>query len=160
MAIQSISQTNVVTIPRRSTLKEVSQLMHRRHVGCVVVTELHDNKLFPAGIITDRDVALTLGFSEKPQELVVDNIMHSQPITVKRGEGIFETVLKMNEFGVKRLPVVNEDGSLFGIVCADDLLNLFGEEILALGKVTESQIQKEKGFKLPVEKQKQLNFHH
>lgn len=160
MAIQSICQTDVVTIPRKCTLKEVSQLMQRRHVGCVIVTELHDNKLFPAGIITDRDIALTVGFSEKPQELIVDNIMHSQPITSKRSEGIFETVLKMNEYGIKRLPVINEDGSLFGIVCSDDLLNLFGEEILALGKVTESQIQKEKGFRLPVEKQKPINFHH
>lgn len=156
MSIKSICKTNVTTVERGATLSAVSQLMQQRHVGSIVVTEKFNGKSAPCGIITDRDVALVLGSSPKPHELKVENIMQSQPITSKVNDGIFEVIVKMREYSIKRLPVVNEDGSLFGIVSADDLLNLMGEEINNLAKITESQVRIEKGIRMPVEKYFQI----
>lgn len=53
MAIDSICKTDVVTVPKNSTLKDVSTLMQKYHVGSVIVVESFDGKKFPAGIITD-----------------------------------------------------------------------------------------------------------
>lgn len=152
MSIMSICQTDVITVDKRSTLKHVSEVMQEKHVGSIIVTEGFNGKKIPAGIITDRDIALALGSSPRPQEIRVEQIMQSQPITVKTSEGIYETIVKMRENGIKRMPVVLEDGSLFGIISADDMLTLMGEEINNLSKIPEVQVSHERGVRKPTEK--------
>ena len=127
MPIKSVCNTKIVTINKSATLEEVSSLMQKHHVGSLIVVESFNGKLIPAGIITDRDIALTIGSLQKPKEIRVEQIMQTQPITVKENEGIYETISKMQKHGVKRLPVIHDDGSLLGIVSADDLLGLMGE---------------------------------
>lgn len=156
MSILSVCKTEVVTIDRKATLKSVSELMQKKHVGSIIVTEGFNGKKIPAGIITDRDIALTLGTSPKPQDIIVDQIMQSQPVTVKTSEGIYETIVKMREYGIKRMPVVMADGSLFGIISADDLLTLMGEEINNLAKIPETQVSREQGIRKPAEKHVQI----
>lgn len=126
--------------------------MSKHHVGSVIVIEGFNGKRIPAGIITDRDIALTVGATQKPTELRVDQVMQALPVTVRESEGIYETIIKMSEHGVRRLPVVNEEGALYGIICADDLLSLMGEEINNLAKINGTQIKNEQGIKLPAEK--------
>lgn len=155
MSLRSICNREVVTIGRKSTLKDVSNLMNQKHVGSILVIEQMNGNKVPAGIITDRDLALTMSSTEKPQMLLVEQIMQSQPVLAKVDDGIFETIEKMHKYGVKRLPVVDEKGSLYGIISADDLLTFMGEEINNLGKIRETQISHEKGIRMPSEK----NFH-
>lgn len=156
MSVQAICQKDVVTVERHSPLIEVSQQMQKHHVGSVVVTENFEGKKIPCGIITDRDIALALGSSGKPQDLPVEQIMQSHPITVSKSEGLFQTIKKMRDYGIKRLPVVEDDGSLFGVISADDLLTLMAEEIGHLAKICEAQVSNEKGVRLPAEKQVRL----
>ncbi|MEK6624592.1 MAG: CBS domain-containing protein [Bdellovibrionota bacterium] len=156
MTIKSLCKTDVVTLDRKSTLSSVSDVMQKKHVGCVVVVEPLNEKRIPAGIITDRDIALALQSSTRPQDLRVEHIMQSMPVTINVNAGIFETVRKMRDEGIKRLPVINEDGSLYGIVCADDLLTLMSEEIYNLSKINERQLNNEKGIRLPSEKAIQM----
>jgi signal-transduction protein with cAMP-binding, CBS, and nucleotidyltransferase domain len=152
MPIKDVARKNVVTVMKGCTLKEVARLMESKHVGSVVVIDLYKGKKIPSGIVTDRDLALTLNSAGNPQDLKVETIMHSQPIVVKSDEGILETMIKMREYGIKRIPIVNNDASLCGIVCADDLLANLGEEIGVLAKITETQIIHERGIRLPTEK--------
>jgi CBS domain-containing protein len=156
MAIKAICKTELVTIDKSATIKDAAKLMKVKHVGSVIVTEGLNGKRIPSGIITDRDIALTMASESKPQDLPIQQIMQSKPITVKASEGIYETIIKMRENGIKRLPVVNDDGSLYGVVCADDLLSLMGEEINNLAKITTAQVNIEKGGRMPVEQP--LNF--
>ncbi len=151
MSIKAICNSNVVTMERGTTLKEASDLMQRKHVGSIVVTEVEGGKKIPCGIITDRDIALAVGSSIRPQDLRVEQIMRNRPVTAKGSDGIYDTIMRMRDNGVKRLPVVNADGSLCGVICADDLLSMMGDEINSLAKITEVQIKKERGLRAPVE---------
>ncbi len=151
MSIKSICKTKIVTVGKNSTLKDVAAVMQMHHVGCVIVTEGMDGKRIPAGIITDRDIAMAVGASLKPQDIRVDQVMQSHPMTINADDGIFETVLRMKDMGVKRLPVVNTDGSLFGLISSEDLLSLMAEEINNLAKISEVQIKNEKGVRMPKE---------
>lgn len=151
MPIKSVCNTKVVTIKKSASLEEVAHLMQKHHVGSVVVVEPFDGMMTPSGMITDRDIALTIGLMN-PKSTRVEQIMQSQPITVSESDGIFETIVKMNQYGIRRMPVVYEDGSLCGVVSADDLFSLIGDEISKLSKITEIQQKNEKGIKLPVEK--------
>ena len=151
MPIGSICITDVVTISKKSKLKEVTHLMEKYHVGSVVVTDSIEGNRIPVGIITDRDIALSMNSTSNPQDTNVEIVMQSNPISAKTTDGIFDTIVKMRDYGVKRLPVVNGNGTLFGILCADDLLTLMGEEINILSMISEIQISKEKGERLPTE---------
>lgn len=152
MSIEAICQTNVVTIFKGSTLKEVANLMQREHVGSVVIVAPNEDGIRePIGIITDRDIALTLTSNDRPGELKVENIMQSKPLCARIDEGLFEIIQKMRDYGVKRLPIVNAHGALYGIICADDLLALMGMEINSISQVTDRQITREDGHSLPVE---------
>lgn len=147
MTIKKLCTQGVITIRKEATLKAVSELMLKNHIGSIVVVETINGKQIPAGIVTDRDIALTIGTMEKPGEIRIEQIMQSHPIVIKESDGLYETIVKMHKHGVKRLPVINGDGALCGIITADDILALMGEEISQLTKIRESQIKNEKGIK-------------
>lgn len=157
MSIKAVCNTHVVTIDKLSTLKDVSNLMRKQHVGAVVVTEGLNGKRAPIGIITDRDLALALGATNNPQDLEIEHIMLYRPITVKTSDGLFEATELMRENGVKRLPVVNDDGSLYGIISSDDLFMLLGDEVRNLAKITDIQVKKEQGIRTPAERRAEMS---
>ena len=127
--------------------------MQDKHVGSLIVVDALDGKMVPVGIITDRDMALCLGSTRSPQDLKIEEVMQSKPLLAKVSDGIFETVVRMRESGVRRLPVVQADGTLAGLICADDLLTLLSDEIKSLAQISEKQIRKEQGATLPARPQ-------
>jgi CBS domain-containing protein len=74
------------------------------------------------------------------------------PITVKVHDGIFDTIVKMRENGVSRIPVINDDGTLYGLVTSHDILSLLAEEMRSLAKISDIQIKKEQGQRTPAER--------
>lgn len=152
MSIKTMCNTNVVTIQKMATLREASKLMQKHHVGSLIVIEAFNGGVIPSGIITDRDMALSLSSIDRPGDIRVEQIMQANPVTVKESEGIYDVIIKMYNYGIKRLPVVHEDGSLFGIVTADDILSLMGEEISSLSQINETQLTHEKGIIRPAER--------
>jgi CBS domain-containing protein len=152
MSIKNLCKTKVVTIEKNTTLKDASQLMRKNQVGCVVVTEGFTGRETPVGIITDRDIALALGASVQTENLFVSHLMLYHPITVKVHDGIFDTIVKMRENGVSRIPVINDDGTLYGLVTSHDILSLLAEEIRSLAKISDIQIKKEQGQRTPAER--------
>jgi CBS domain-containing protein len=64
-------------------------------------------------------------------------------VTVKESAGIFETIEYMRSKAVRRLPIVDENGVLVGILALDDLLELLSEELLAIVRLIKVQRQKE-----------------
>ncbi len=149
MSIGSICSTFVATVEEEATLSEASQRMRENHVGSLVVTKPYDGRQIPCGIITDRDLALVMGTSPNPQNLHVKQLMRAQPIVIAASEGVFETMVRMRENGIKRLPVVDEGGFLVGIVCADDLLSLLAKEFSFLARIGEVQTRHEQTMTTP-----------
>ena len=94
-----------------------------------------------------------MGVEQNPSHLKVETVMQSQPVTAKVTDGVFETLKKMREFGVKRIPLVDKSGDLCGILAAEDLLNLLSQEMNELSKIGEVQLSNERGVRLPTEKQ-------
>ena len=60
-----------------------------------------------------------------------------------KSEGILETTEKMENAGVRRLPVVDAAGNLAGIVSADDIYDLISTELGNLSRIRSRQVQKE-----------------
>ncbi len=129
----------VVTAAPGDSLAAVAQLMERHNVGAVVIAENHR----PVGIVTDRDLALQLGARGVSPRTPVGEWMTAPVKTVSSDDGVFDTSQVMRESGVRRLPVVDDDGRLVGLVALDDLLRVLSRELsnLTEGIRTEMEIR-------------------
>jgi len=137
MRIQDICTHRVATIGAGDSLIEATAVMRERHVGNVVVVEEIDDKRKVVGIVTDRDLIVSVvaaGLS--PETLLVSDVM-SKPVYCCGGtQDVFDAVAIMREQGVRRLPMLDEQGSLAGIIAADDIWIALSNQLKILGEIT------------------------
>jgi CBS domain-containing protein len=129
--------TKLVTASPEERLSSIASRMKEHNVGTVVVIKGQK----PIGIITDRDLALALGTKRVAPEDAVLNVMTSPVRTIPDGAGIFAATQCMRDAGVRRLPIVNQEGCLVGIVSLDDLLRLLGRELYNLAEGVKSEME-------------------
>jgi CBS domain-containing protein len=136
MTIGAICNREVITVQRDATVLHAAMLMRQYHVGDVVVIQNRKNKSIPIGIVTDRDIVVELVATELDCEVItVGDINISKLIVIKESAGMFEAMQLMADKGIRRLPVVEEDGGLVGIITLDDLLLLLSKELATLSKL-------------------------
>jgi CBS domain-containing protein len=126
MRLGEVMTEPVVTADASTSLREVGELMRDHNVGSVVILEGGR----PAGVITDRDLALAV---------VADGVDHAaeardhatRPLVSGDAEmALEEAAALMVQHRIRRLPVLN-DGRLAGIVTIDDLAVRAGDLELA-----------------------------
>lgn len=136
MAIGEICNREVVVVTRETPVVETAQLMRHHHVGDVVVVLEEAGLRTPVGILTDRDIVVeVVAAGLDPAGLKVGDIMAPDLATVREDTGVFEAIRYMRDKGVRRMPVVDADGDLIGILALDDLLDLLAEELNALARL-------------------------
>jgi CBS domain-containing protein len=101
-----------------------AQRMESRNVGSLVVVS---DDGAPIGILTDRDLALrVIGQGRNPLETSVGDVMTHAPETVGGDLSIEEALSTMRRYAVRRLPVVDAEGRMCGLVSLDDILTRLG----------------------------------
>lgn len=136
MPIGEFCNREVVFATRKTSLVEAAQLMRQYHVGDLVVMDLVGKKRVPVGIVTDRDIVIEVIAKSLPvNDFMVGDIMSPQLISVQETAGVVETIRLMRAHGIRRVPVLNEEGGLAGIISVDDMLDLLAEELTELAKV-------------------------
>lgn len=113
----------VVTALPQTTLRAVAGLIREHGVGSVVLTQQD----CPVGIVTDRDIALAVGEPDFSADDPVRRVMTAPVHTVGESTDAFEAAGRMAALGVRRLPVVDGEERLTGMVSLDDLLARFGK---------------------------------
>jgi len=130
MNVGELCNREVVIVERGDTIVAAAKLMRRYHVGDLVVVEKRLGGASPIGILTDRDIVIELIAGEVDLDSVtVGDVMSPDLVKVRVDEGISETVKLMRSKGIRRLPVVNGQGGLEGIVAVDDLIDLLAEQL-------------------------------
>lgn len=144
MSIGEICNREVVVVQPEDTVLQAAKLMRQHHVGSVLVVDQHNGKPVPVGIVTDRDLVVEVMATElDPDTITVSDIMVPDFAMVKEETGVFETIQYMRNKSVRRLPVVDKEGRLIGIIALDDLLTLLSEELDALAKLVAREQKKE-----------------
>jgi CBS domain-containing protein len=101
-------------------LDDVSRLMNEAHCGTLLVL---DRRGHPVGILTDRDLAMSIGNETRPPSEILARDVMTSPMHVCTGDESLSTVLdRMASVGVRRLPVLSAHGALIGIVSIDDIV--------------------------------------
>lgn len=144
MAVGEICNREVVIAKKTLPVVDAAQLMRQHHVGDLVVVEEKNGRRHPVGIVTDRDIVVeVVAAGVNPDALKVGDIMGPEVATVRESEGLFEALRYMRDKGVRRMPVVDRDGGLVGILTLDDLLSLLAEEMTELAKLVSHERQRE-----------------
>jgi CBS domain-containing protein len=99
-------------------VSEAAGLMRSEDVGSLPVVE--DERL--VGILTDRDIALRVVAEGKdPNVTSVGEVLSGDPVTVTPDESLDEALAKMARHQVRRLPVVESEGRLVGVLAQADV---------------------------------------
>jgi CBS domain-containing protein len=109
---------SIPVINQKVILKEALEVMGRNHLGIICITSEKNNKLM--GILTDGDIRRKLLKIQKPFSafFIDDALDHAilTPLTIKPNDTIVEAVKIMEKKRIWDLPVINENGSLVGLM--------------------------------------------
>ncbi len=140
MPVGEICVREVIVCNRSTTINEAAQLMRQYHVGDLLVVDERDGQRIPVGIITDRDIVLSVvAVKLDPAVIRVGDIISGKIVTVREDQGLFDTIQLMRAHGIRRMPVVDQQGTLAGIVAVDDLVQLLAEEMSELAKLVSKE---------------------
>jgi CBS domain-containing protein len=136
MSIGEICNREVVYVNREVTIHAVCKLMRHYHVGSLVVVDEMDDKRIPVGILTDRDIVIEINAMDLDAKVITaGDIMSQELVMVPESEGLLETIEIMRAKGVRRMPIVDAENRLVGIVTIDDLLEVLAEELTNIARI-------------------------
>ncbi|MGH2729856.1 MAG: CBS domain-containing protein [Actinomycetota bacterium] len=139
MKVSDVMTSATLTDAADDTLAEASAKMWRQQTGSLLVME-GDRMI---GIVTERDVLRTVGEGNDPKNVSLRDVMTKDVVTVAPDVTLREAATIMFEKWFRHLPVVNQAGTVLGIISLRDLVTL-----LAQGMQEPETLQKLTGHKL------------
>jgi CBS domain-containing protein len=105
-----------------------AQIMKRENVGPVlVVSDRSDRRL--VGIVTDRDLAVkVVAEGRDAHSTRLDEVMSSNPVTCNQEDDVSDAMRMMADYQVRRIPVVDENHRLVGIIAQADIARMGSDE--------------------------------
>lgn len=119
MQVGSLIRRAVESVAPGASCLEAARRMRDMGVGSLVVAE----KKRPLGVLTDRDLVIrVIARGLDPEKVTVGEVMSERPIFVSQTRDVNTVLEVMRDEGVRRVPVVDENHELVGVVALDDLI--------------------------------------
>ena len=115
--IAEIMTTDVEVVRPEETLRDAARAMADLDVGSLPVCD--GKKLI--GMITDRDITVRAVAEGKSSDTPVSEVMTDEVVWCSESDSVDEVLQKMSDAQVRRIPVVDEDRQLIGIVALGDI---------------------------------------
>jgi CBS domain-containing protein len=113
----------VITATLDQTIQTVCKIMYENNIGSVVIVKREVDGFLPIGIITERDITHALGSVELfPTQTPLRELMSTNVISIKPDSSIHDAVAIMHGNNIRRLPVINDDGKMVGIITDKHIL--------------------------------------
>ena len=117
---REIMTKNVSTAERDASLQEVARILKDGDIGILPIVEEETSKLI--GLVTDRDIVVrAVADGRSVTETKVGEIMTTELFTAKPNDFAFEAIRTMGDRQVRRVPIVDDEGILQGIVSMADI---------------------------------------
>lgn len=134
-SIQEAMTPDPTAVEPSTSAQEAARIMQSEDVGALPIAE--DGKI--AGMVTDRDLAIRILAEGKSADTPVGEIASRDVVTVDPQQSLDEAARLMAEHQVRRIPVVEEDGKLVGILAQADVAetghdSLTGELVQQISK--------------------------
>ena len=116
--IKDVMTSNPCSIDAEKSVAYAAKMMREEDVGLAPIVE--GDKLI--GMLTDRDIAIrVVAEGRNPEQVKVADVASKQVVTIDPQQDLDEALRIMAEHQVRRLPVVEEDGKLVGVVAQADI---------------------------------------
>jgi len=136
MLCNEIMTTNPEFVLPSDSVMKAAQLMKSEDVGPIPIVENKDTKKL-TGIITDRDLAIkVVAEARDPKTTPVEEVMTDDVITCKENDDVNKALKLMQDYQVRRIPVVDKGDHLLGIIAQADVATRLGSS-RTTGKVVE-----------------------
>ena len=120
MKVRSLMTADVETCGPADNLADAAAIMWRRDCGIVPVV---DDERRVLGVVTDRDICMAVAIRGRlASEITVGEVATSQPRSCNPADDVRDALDTMSREQLRRLPVVNADGTLAGILSLSDVL--------------------------------------
>ncbi len=130
MKVESICNRNVITAERDNNVLKAAEIMRQNHVGSIVIVDVTSYGEKPIGIVSDRDIVIkVVAKNVSLEEISLNDIMARDLVCVRGNDDLMETLRIMCMEGVRRVPVINNEGALMGLLSMDDLFEIFANEL-------------------------------
>jgi CBS domain-containing protein len=119
MKVRELMTPHVQAIWLTESLADAAKLMWEN--DCGVLPIIKDNKVI--GMVTDRDVCMAVAMRDtNPSSVSVEEVMTGEVFSVHPDDDIQQALQTMQEHKVRRLPVINPEGELEGILSMNDVV--------------------------------------
>jgi len=120
MKVKEVMTPHAKGIWLTESLADAAKLMWEN--DCGVLPIIKDGRKV-IGMITDRDICMALAMRDsKPSEISLEEVMTGQVFAVKPDDNIDEALETMQEHKIRRLPVINSEGELEGVLSMNDVV--------------------------------------
>jgi CBS domain-containing protein len=127
MSLERFCRKPMITSLPEEAVSTAAEKMNEAHVGAVVVV---DEKRAPVGILTDRDLACrVIAEHRDPERTPVGEVMSAHVESVPRTASMDVALFTMRARGIRRIPILDEQGGVCGLLSLDDLLVLLSAEL-------------------------------
>lgn len=119
MKVREVMNHDVMVCSMDMDLSKAGEIMAAAGCGILPVVD-GDRKVI--GVVTDRDICLALATANrKASEMTVREVSDHKVFSCHQGNDIRDALRMMADYRVRRLPVVDDEGRLEGILCLDDI---------------------------------------
>ena len=120
MKVKDVMTGSPVYCTAKTNLGEAAALMWSRDCGILPVV---DGERKVIGVVTDRDMFLALGTRDRlAGDITVGEVAPAKPFSCASDDDIHTALTIMTRHKVRRLPVVNAEGRLEGVLSMDDVV--------------------------------------
>ena len=120
MKVKDVMTTDAKTIWITESLADAAKEMWEHDCGALPI--IKDGRKV-VGMITDRDICMASAMRDRnPSTISVEEVMNSALYAAKAEENVEQALQTMREHKIRRLPVLNSEGELQGIVSMNDIV--------------------------------------
>lgn len=125
-----ICSRELQTVTRSQDLVQAARQMREHHVGALVVVEASNSQRHAIGLLTDRDiVTAVIANGLQPDVLQVGDVMSHRLVTVRQDASVVDLLRTMRNHGLRRLPVLDAQDHLLGMVTRDDVIEVLAQAL-------------------------------
>jgi CBS domain-containing protein len=140
MSLETLCSRRLVTVPAGASVSDAARLMRDENVGALVVTEDGADHFRVAGILTDRDIVRAqIHRTADLASLSVGQTMTRNPLVLAQTESVDGAIACLRARGVRRAPVVSDDGAPVGVISVDDLIAHLAVSLMGLAGIVAQQ---------------------
>jgi CBS domain-containing protein len=123
LPVSKFMTKTVMTVNLDQTVQSACKIMNENNLGSIVIVKRGINGNEPVGIITERDIIRKIGAVDLfTTQTSIRELMSNNLISIKPDNTISDAIELMHGNNIRRLPVIDNDGKMVGIITDKDIL--------------------------------------